>query len=609
MKFSLERASAVLLVLFGAATIPSCTRHAAQTAKSPLQPSVNPAEKLFQQGWQAEVAANYALAAETYEKAVAADPDYAPAWRHLGRVALLRNDPQRALDRLGRALQLEPRDAVALHWRGDAYLKLYQPAKAIPDYQRAAELEQELLERAEIHHSCGLAYIQLGDFKQALDQYSKAVRWRPGDARNYLDRAVILRKFGRLDEARQDLAIAVTLSPGNGDARLEIGGVLYQLGQFASAIPELQRAVELEPSSALAWQLLGESNLRVKRYDEAAKALTKVVDLDPNNPRLRLNLGIARVHTGRIENALEDFAAALRLRPDYGEAFLERGRAYMLSGRYEKARDDMLQALKLYPASEEAKLALRQANENIAALSQPPPKPEAKPAPAPAPAISRAIPPVPSKAPVDARAAEARWRAGRDFIYAHQYVKAIAELNEAVRLKPDYAEAFNARGFARLLMKEYTSAIADFDTALRISPRYANAMHNREVALKAAGEEKMRQAGARQAAPAAPSASSSLESAAARYLHARELINARQYAQAIDEFSRAIQLRPDYPQAYNARGFAWLLMGEYSRAIADFNQALRHLPSYANAYHNRAVALKASESRERGGLATRVSPR
>jgi tetratricopeptide (TPR) repeat protein len=499
MKLSLEKAGAGLLVLLAAALlIPSCARHATQASKSPAQPGVNPAEKLFQQGWQAEVAANYAGAAEAYERAVAADPGYAPAWRHLGRVALLQNDPQRALDRLGRALQLEPQDAVALHWRGDAYLKLYQPAKAIPDYTRAAELEQELLERAEIYHSCGLAYIQLADFKQALEQYSKAIRWRPGDGRNYLDRAMILRKFGRLAEAQQDLAIAVTLAPDNGDARLERGGVSYQLGQFAAAIPDLQRAVELDPTSALAWQLLGESSLRVKRYDEAVKALTKVIALDPNNPRLHLNLGIAHVNTGRIENALEDFAAALRLRPDYAEAFLERGRAYMLSGRYEKAREDMQQALKLYPASEEAKLALRQADENIAALTKPPqpaqagapqqPKPAPKQVPAPAPAVSRVAPPAPAKAPVDTAAAEAHWRTGRDFIYAHQYVKAIEELNEAVRLKPGYAEAFNARGFARLLMKEYTSAIADFDMALKLSPQYANAMHNREVAFNAARE-------------------------------------------------------------------------------------------------------------------------
>ncbi|MCZ2148877.1 MAG: tetratricopeptide repeat protein [Bryobacterales bacterium] len=600
MKFSLEKAATTHLVLFAAAMIvPSCTRHATQTAqpgKSPVQPAVNQAEKLFQQGWQAEVAAGYTRAAEAYEKAVAADPGYAPAWLRLGRVALLQNDPQRALDRLGRALQLNPRDAAALHWRGDAYLKLYQPAKAIPDYQRAAELEQELLERAEIYHSCGLAYIQLGDFKQALDQYSKAVRWRPGDGRNYLDRAMILRKFGRLAEAEQDLAIAVTLSPGNAGARLERGGVFFQLGRFAAALPDLQRAVELDPESALAWQLLGESSLRVKRYDEAVKALTKVAALDPNNPRLHLNLGIAHVNTGRIENALEDFAAALRLRPDYGEAFLERGRAYMLSGRYEKAREDMQQALRLYPASEEARLTLRQANENIAALKAPS-KPAEKPVPIPAPAVSRAVPPVP--APVDPRAAEAHWRAGRDFIYAHQYVKAIEELNEAVRLNPGYAEAFNARGFARLLMKEYTSAIADFDSALKLSPRYANAMRNRDVAVKAAREEKMRQA-----ASAAPGASSASESAEARYRHAKELITARQYAQAIGEFSRSIQLRPDYPQAYNARGFTWLLMGEYSRAIADFNQALHHLPDYANAYHNRAVALK-----QRDALAAKIPPR
>ena len=64
----------------------------------------------------------------------------------------------------------------------------------------------------------------------------------------------------------------------------------------------------------------------------------------------------------------------------------------------------------------------------------------------------------------------------------------IAELNEAVRLKPDFSRAFNARGYAYLLKRDYQRAAADFDEAIRLDPNYANAFHNRAVARKALGD-------------------------------------------------------------------------------------------------------------------------
>jgi Flp pilus assembly protein TadD len=84
--------------------------------------------------------------------------------------------------------------------------------------------------------------------------------------------------------------------------------------------------------------------------------------------------------------------------------------------------------------------------------------------------------------------AEEHDRQGRALTASGNYAEAIAELSEAVRLKPEFSRAFNARGYVYLLKRDYPHAAADFDEAIRLDPNYANAYHNRSVARRALGD-------------------------------------------------------------------------------------------------------------------------
>ena len=58
---------------------------------------------------------------------------------------------------------------------------------------------------------------------------------------------------------------------------------------------------------------------------------------------------------------------------------------------------------------------------------------------------------------------------------------------------------------------------------------------------------------------------------------------------AIDHYSKAIALRPDYVEAINNRGLARHDSGDRAGAIADFSKAIELKPDYALAYNNRGV--------------------
>ncbi len=57
---------------------------------------------------------------------------------------------------------------------------------------------------------------------------------------------------------------------------------------------------------------------------------------------------------------------------------------------------------------------------------------------------------------------------------------AIADYTAAIRLNPNYAQAYNKRGIIHgRNLKDYPAAKADFDRAIAINPNYGDAYYNR----------------------------------------------------------------------------------------------------------------------------------
>jgi tetratricopeptide (TPR) repeat protein len=76
---------------------------------------------------------------------------------------------------------------------------------------------------------------------------------------------------------------------------------------------------------------------------------------------------------------------------------------------------------------------------------------------------------------------------GNNYYAKHQYARAIRDYDEALRLQPTYVLALSNRGSAYLAEGNARRALQDFDRAVRLDPHFLYARHNRALALHMTG--------------------------------------------------------------------------------------------------------------------------
>jgi adenylate cyclase len=198
-------------------------------------------------------------AQEYYERAIALDAGYAPAWAGLATVHALRHewfsatdDNLREADRASRiAMELSPGLADVQLARGYTLSNLRRYEEARSHFEAATAINPNLFDA---YYYYGRAAFAAGDIEKSIELWIRAADVRREDFESPMFVEQALRKLGRIEEAQpfnleavRRVERLVELNPMNARALSLGSGSLYTDGQHERALEWARRAERIEP--------------------------------------------------------------------------------------------------------------------------------------------------------------------------------------------------------------------------------------------------------------------------------------------------------------------------------------------------------------------------
>jgi tetratricopeptide (TPR) repeat protein len=177
------------------------------------------------------------------------DPDLTRAVTasNLGQALWADGRRDEAIAQYQRAVALQPAWAPAYFSLGNALREAGRPAEALTALERAVALDPT---HARARYSLGTTLVTLGRPREAIEQLRQAVAALPEFADAHRALGIALATDGRLADARQAFATAVRLAPDSAEAHNDLGVALARAGELAAAVEHFERALALEPDFA-----------------------------------------------------------------------------------------------------------------------------------------------------------------------------------------------------------------------------------------------------------------------------------------------------------------------------------------------------------------------
>ena len=293
---------------------------------------------------------------------------------------------------------------------------------------------------------------------EALAHYDRSLALDPAYADAHANRAGVLRRLGRLDEAEQAYAAALALNPRSALSQYNHGLLLGERGRPAEALAAYDRAIALAPMLAAAHSHRGNVLSALDRDEEAMAAHGQALSLAPDDAGLQHNLGLTLAHQARFAEAAATQRRSIALRPGYAEAHAALAGTLVELGEVDEALATARHAIRLEPDLGMAHAALGQALLEAGDL------------PAARAALEQALRLRPSYAQSHLNLGVVSYRQGA-------LEAALASYETALTLRPDTWEASYNRGVVRLHGGDYSSGWTDFEHRLRAPDRRRREAH------------------------------------------------------------------------------------------------------------------------------------
>jgi F-type H+-transporting ATPase subunit b len=191
------------------------------------------------------------------DKAVQLDPRSALALMERASIYHAKGELDRAIADYDAAIAARPKSAAAFYGRGEAYRAKNDLDRAIADYDRALQLDKN---SAAAHAGRAKAHRGKGDFDKALADFEEAMKLDSNSASLHVYRGTVYQTKGDLDQAITDYDEAIELDPKYATAFLERAKAYRDKHDLERARQDLEAALKIDPQIASAKEALDELN-------------------------------------------------------------------------------------------------------------------------------------------------------------------------------------------------------------------------------------------------------------------------------------------------------------------------------------------------------------
>lgn len=218
------------------------------------------------------------------------------------------------------ALSAGPQQSAALDHAFQEAVAQYNAGK-LPEAAAALErIVRDVPNSFEVHELMGMVYAGQSNDVLANQHLERAVRLRPDSAPARTNLATNLVRMGKPAEAQEQLKKAVAIDPRSFDANHNLGELYVSSGKLAQAVPFLKAAQKIDASSydngydlSLAYLLTG--------HPESARPIVQTLLQTKNTAELHNLLGEIEEKDGKFVAAANEFETAAHQEPSESNLF------------------------------------------------------------------------------------------------------------------------------------------------------------------------------------------------------------------------------------------------------------------------------------------------
>ena len=196
------------------------------------------------------------------------------------------------------------------------------------------------------------------NFREACEQYRKAVNAAPGYARARLNLGVALEAIGDADGAIESYEAALAIDPANAYASYNLGKLLYARGALSRAEELLQSALKHKPGFPEAQVVLSNVYDAQGNLSAAASALEAALKQRPDWAGALFNYGMVLKKLGRVGETESALSRAIEIEPENANACYELADLLHERGALHEAEKLLRLALEHKPEFLEARVLL-----------------------------------------------------------------------------------------------------------------------------------------------------------------------------------------------------------------------------------------------------------